>query len=159
MDSHCHLLQFTSSGISCPPVNEKDSIFKDRSVNDNESLVTVRRQGPPVLSLDSGVKTVNRFSGRENTLTMSRVHSTQWLCHYDIANYPFDSQICFLVFAPAGISKMFCKLKSGNFIYSGASELPQYFVRWICPRRSLKKLFIVLGPHQCLQDTQGTQWR
>ena len=91
--------------------------------------MTVRREGPHVVSMDPGTRTVNRFSGRENSLTMRRVYSTQWLCDYDMANYPFDTQICYLIFSPAGISKMFIQLKSGNYLFSGSSELPQYFIR------------------------------
>ena len=113
----------------CPRVTFSNTPAQDWSVTDNETLVTVRREGAPVVSMDPDTSTVNKFSGRENSMTMTRVYSTSWLCDYDMANYPFDTQICSLLFSPAGISKMFVQLKSGNYVFSGSSELPQYFVR------------------------------
>ena len=38
------------------------------------------------------------FQGRENTLKISRVYSTEWLCSYEMINYPFDTQVCFSFF-------------------------------------------------------------
>ena len=34
------------------------------------------------------------FQGSENTLKLSKTHDTKFLCQYDMAWYPFDSQIC-----------------------------------------------------------------
>ena len=113
-----------------PRVTFTNTPAQDWSLVDNQTLVTVRREGQYVVSMDAGVRTVNRFSGRENSLTLRRVYSTPWLCDYDMANYPFDTQVCFLIFSPAGVSKMFVELKTGNYLFSGSTELPQYFVRW-----------------------------
>ena len=34
------------------------------------------------------------FQGSENNLKLSKTHDTKFLCQYDMAWYPFDTQIC-----------------------------------------------------------------
>ena len=51
-----------------PSVTFSNTPGQDWSVTDNETLVTVRREGLPVVSMDTDTRTVNKFSGRENHL-------------------------------------------------------------------------------------------
>ena len=62
-------------------------------MRDNKSLVIVERQGTYQVSSDDVTKNVYQFSGTENTLKITRVYSTEWLCSYEMINYPFDTQV------------------------------------------------------------------
>ena len=55
--------------------------------------MTVERQGPYQLSGKNMVKNIYIFSGAENTLKISRVYSTKWLCDYHMLWFPFDTQV------------------------------------------------------------------
>ena len=65
---------------------------QDRTSRDNKSQVEVIREAGYVTSQD-GAKNVYVYSGEENTLKISRVYSTQWLCDYNMLYYPFDTQV------------------------------------------------------------------
>ena len=150
MDSLRDIFKHSRSGSSLRFLKIKsynEDIFQEHSLRDNKSLVIVERQGTYQVSSDDVTKNVYQFSGTENTLKITRVYSTEWLCSYEMINYPFDTQvhnkvkiyssirirtqICPMIFTPAGISKTFLKLHNRNHIYSGPTELTQYFVRYL----------------------------
>ena len=51
-----------------------------------------------------------------------------------------------MIFTPAGISKTFLKLQNRNHIYSGPTELTQYFVRYCPSILHILYSFIILDP-------------
>ena len=102
---------------------------QETSKRDNSSLVTVARRGRTRRSGLEESKNIYIYSGRENWLRMSRVHSTKWLCSFQMAWYPFDTQVCTLEFAPSGNLANYLQLEVGRHAYSGDKELTQYFIR------------------------------
>ena len=68
-------------------------MMKEHSLRDNKSLVIVERHGPYQVSGDDVTKNVYQYAGNENTLKITRVYSTEWLCSYEMINYPFDTQV------------------------------------------------------------------
>ena len=75
-----------------PVLSYHNTADQDRSSRDNKSRVEVVREGDYVTSQE-GHKNVYVYSGAENTLKISRVYSTQWLCDYNMLYYPFDTQV------------------------------------------------------------------
>ena len=69
------------------------------------------------------------FDGKETELEMSRAYNTEFLCEYNMAWYPFDSQTCHLDFVLDASAAAFVKLVNGTLEYWGPVELAQYFVR------------------------------
>ena len=69
------------------------------------------------------------FKGSENSIFMSRAYDTHFLCEYDMAFYPFDSQICTMDITLNVVQIPFCQLKVENLLYEGPEELVQYFIR------------------------------
>ena len=130
MDSNSHV---SEHGRPSTEINEDignfKSNFQEQSLRDNKSLIIVEREGQYDISGDTEAKNVYLYKGRENHLKISRVYSTEWLCNYEMINYPFDTQHCPMILTPTGISKTFLKLFDRNHIYSGPTELTQYFVR------------------------------
>ena len=68
-------------------------LYQDQSQRDNISLITVQREGQYQMSDDFEAKNVYIYKGQENTLKINRVYSTEWLCEYEMTNYPFDTQV------------------------------------------------------------------
>ena len=77
---------------------------------------------------------------------MSRVYDVDWICEYDMAWYPFDTQSCGMIFQVGAFSSPPCQLESslaqtegntGEFVelvvsglkYIGPKDLTQYFIR------------------------------
>ena len=79
--------------IWIPSVTFLNTGDQDRSLRDNKSEVTVERLGQFQPSGESKEKNIYIYSGEENTLKISRVYSTKWLCNYDMLWYPFDTQV------------------------------------------------------------------
>ena len=71
--------------------------MQEQSLRDNKSLIIVEKQGDYDISGDTEDKNVYLYSGEENTLKISRVYSTEWLCNYEMINYPFDTQVCIMI--------------------------------------------------------------
>ena len=77
---------------------------------------------------------------------MSRVYDVDWICEYDMAWYPFDTQSCGMIFEVRGSLSIDCQKQtflpqtegnSGEFVelvpeqlnYLGPRDLTQYFIR------------------------------
>ena len=69
------------------------------------------------------------FTGSDSKVEMSRMYETEFICLYNMAWYPFDSQTCSLDFKLDVTEKAFVRLDTGFLDYSGPVDLTQYFVR------------------------------
>ena len=82
---------------------------------------------------------------------MTKILETEFICTYDMALYPFDTQTCTLDFLLTGNLEDFCYLESGSFNYTGPNELTQYFIKQFYMRNNLinerngVSIFIILG--------------
>ena len=83
-------------------------------------------------------KTENRnariFKGSKNVVNYQREFSVEWMCNFDLAWYPFDSQICSFQFYDAG---KLVNLVPVSVDYFGQNELNQHFFKSvaICSKR------------------------
>ena len=71
--------------------------FQDLTLCDNRSEILVEKQGTPSMSTDIEAKNSVLYEGKENQLKLSRGYASTWLCNFDMTNYPFDTQVCFMV--------------------------------------------------------------
>ena len=69
------------------------------------------------------------FKGSGNHLATSRVYNVEWICVYQLAWYPFDTQTCRMILEADGNSEEFVDLNVGTIEYSGPLDLTQYFVK------------------------------
>ncbi len=60
--------------------------------------MTARRHGTARASPLSMVSNNHLFSGLENDLVLSRVYTTSFACEFHMEYYPFDQQICTMIF-------------------------------------------------------------
>jgi hypothetical protein len=91
------------------------------------------------------------FKGGKTEVEMSRFYETEFLCLYDMAWYPFDTQTCTLDFSIDVTATAFVRLETGSLDYTGPVELTQYFVRQTVMRNFTSedqrgvRVFVVLG--------------
>ena len=69
------------------------------------------------------------FDGSKNPLTVSRFYKTSFICNFDMAWYPFDTQKCSMVFVVESTAEAFVDISIGDLNYSGPKELTQYFIK------------------------------
>ena len=69
------------------------------------------------------------FKGSENPLSVSRFYKTDFICNFDMAWYPFDTQKCSMNFFVEKGSRDLIDLLVQNLEYSGPLELTQYFIK------------------------------
>ncbi len=71
-----------------------NTIEKDESLNDDKAVLTISKKGKPTKSHQAELASALHFEGAENPLKSSRVYSKEFLCEFNMASYPFDSQVC-----------------------------------------------------------------
>ena len=84
--------------------NTKDS---DRTKIDGESLIKALANKKYIFkkSDKSEVQNVYYFHGSENFLQLERTYRINFICSYDMALYPFDTQTCSMDFEQDEVSK------------------------------------------------------
>ena len=101
--------------------NTKDRL---KSLVDEEAKMYVQRKGHFTVAKNKLV-----FQGSENPLSISRFYRTNFICDFDMAWYPFDTQKCSMDFVIEKDLQNFVDLLVQNLNYSGPSELTQYFIK------------------------------
>ena len=106
------------------------------------------RSGPFKSSAYEVLQNSYEFAGSENPITISRVYSSEFICEYNMAIYPFDTQVlknctsfqtpsfkipcsktCVVQFVMKGNSGSFVRLVAGVHEYLGPIDLTQYFIK------------------------------
>ena len=97
---------------------------RKKTLVDKDAIVDIQKMG-------NFKEQVNRrvFKGWENQITVNRFYFTSFVCHFDMAWYPFDTQTCKIEFAIESRLSDSLDLIVGNFTYSGPQDLTQYFIK------------------------------
>ena len=77
-------------------------------------MITIERLGEYKISEDVEAKNVYIYPGEDNILMITRVYSTEWLCSYEMVNYPFDTQVSELL-SGEGMTFVMIKEMSNDF--------------------------------------------
>ena len=64
----------------------------------DKSVITVNRNGTPTVSSLEEIQNDHVYKGEENELILSQVYTTDFICEYNLRNYPFDVQKCSMIF-------------------------------------------------------------
>ena len=80
---------------------------------------------PPMKSDITYNNNVNLYKGSEHFQTIKQESTVIWICKYDMAMYPFDTQICTMEFYTLD---NLIELLPGNLTYEGPEALTQYSV-------------------------------
>ncbi|KAG7170875.1 Glutamate-gated chloride channel-like 3 [Homarus americanus] len=88
------------------------------------------REGPSRPSPTHYPVEVNIFSGHENSLEMSQLYTVTYTCEFQLAKFPFDSQVCSLSFRLVSASASYLSLVPVNVTYSGEFSAVRVSVRF-----------------------------
>ena len=67
---------------------------------DDKSVLAVEQNGTFASSGLSHLHNEREHKGIDNKLMLSRVYTTSFTCKYNMEHYPFDMQICTMMFVP-----------------------------------------------------------
>ena len=69
------------------------------------------------------------FKSSENPLSATRFYKINFICNFDMAWYPFDTQKCSMNFVMDNGDQDLVDLSVGNLEYSGPLDLTQYYIK------------------------------
>ena len=134
-EGRSNFLNLRESGRSNLETQELESLWVPKIVfyNTKERLKTLVDEEASMYVQRMGNFTVAKnklvFRGSENPLSVSRFYRTNFVCDFDMAWYPFDTQKCSMDFVIEKDLQNFVDLLVQNLNYSGPSELTQYFIK------------------------------
>ena len=104
-----------------------DIIFKNTetrlvSINDAKTFIAIDQQGSFRWIAENVLNNVFLYRGDENTVLMSRNYAEEFICDFDIALYPFDSQICSMDFITTPDIGNLIELNNGVLQYLGMAS-------------------------------------
>ena len=94
------------------------------TVLDDSTVISIKREGE-----FESLQNKRVYSGKDNPLISSRFYITQFMCIYNMAWYPFDTQRCSMVFVVDASSELFLDIAIEKLNFLGRRELTQYFVK------------------------------
>ena len=94
------------------------------TILDESTVINIERQGDYESEENKRV-----YKGDENSLVSSRFYQTQFICTYNMAWYPFDTQSCSMVFVVDASYEDFINVEIEKLNFLGRKELTQYFVK------------------------------
>ena len=71
------------------------------------------------------------FLGDDNPITLSRIYQFEFICKYQMAWYPFDTQRCRMILTLASSAYLMMELQPGELNYFGSQDLTMYFIKEI----------------------------
>ena len=123
------LLPDEMESIWIPSITFYNTENNDGSISDRRTFGSVSRMGNFSHSSLDYLDNIYIFDGSDNLLTINRIYDTEWICTYDMAWYPFDTQKCSMVFTTTGETGNFVELIVGSLKHQGPKELTRYFIR------------------------------
>ena len=110
-----------------------------RTVNDQNTFATIKQEGNGSIIEQEMNEDKQVFQGAENSIALSRVYSIKFSCEYDMAWYPFDVQECHIEMILDGVLDNYADLLADDVIFTGPTELTQYFVQnYVIGKKSIK---------------------
>ncbi len=138
------LTQEFRNRIWIPEVVFYNTQKKLKSQNDEDAFATITRQGRYQGSPRSQLENALFFKGAENPITISRVYDSEFLCDFNMAMFPFDTQQCSIILIMKGNTNKFVEMTPDKLKYIGPVDLTQYFIKTVA-----------FGGHAILTDVQG----
>ena len=111
-----------------PSIIFKNTPNNYQTMMDSRARVLVKKEGNFTLSSVNEVEETAYYKGSENTIQYSRDFFQQFKCHFELQDYPFDTQICsFLMKRPNKVEK-FVKLLPHKLYFSGSTKMAEFSV-------------------------------
>ena len=96
-----------------------------------DTTMTVTREGEFVRSPIQVTDEIEIFSGSTNRLTMRQTYTKTFQCQYQLSNYPFDTQVCYLKVAVPDFDTENVRLHAAMMELRENKELTMYTIsKW-----------------------------
>ena len=117
-----------TSKIWTPNLVFKNTADDVKTVPDNDSMILIEKRGNHKIE-KSDLQETAYHEGSENPITFSRNYNQEFICNFELHNYPFDVQSCQIVLGPAAKDQFFIQLNPESLEYSGPTEMLTYTVK------------------------------
>ena len=109
-------------------------VFTNTQNNENtkgndDSEVTVTREGNYTVSKIDVVEEINIFNGKDNKLTFEMTYTKTLRCDYQLQMYPFDKQLCTMDISVKNLDRIGVRITPDKITMLGATLLTQYEVQ------------------------------
>ena len=94
------------------------------TILDKNTVISIRKKGD-----SKSLENKKSYNGNENPLTSERFYVTTFMCIYDMAWYPFDTQRCSMVFVADSSAANSLEIQIDKLNFLGRRELTQYFLK------------------------------
>ncbi len=103
---------------------------KDRflSLNNVKTTILVKKQSDFQISPTSQTWKRKLYLGSENDLIYSHTYSTDFQCEFQLSNYPFDTQECYMIFNLPARMENLLEFELTDIDYQGPEQLTKYIV-------------------------------
>ena len=118
----------TRQKIWIPPLIFSNTADNKILYNDEKTMMLIKREGNFTLNSDKELHEYNIFRGNENTIEYLREYHFIFQCNYDLANFPFDEQICTIDVEIHKIYENFIDLVASQTGNVGISKLDQFII-------------------------------
>ena len=116
-----------------------------RFILDEKTSLLVKKEGEGYDAVDSDLDNANVFYGYENHFIYGRTYSIELECDFDLRNFPFDTQECFIQLGVPIALKSKVELEAKEIFFNGTTDLPQFEVQSsLVDTTDGKALFIVI---------------
>jgi len=112
-----------------PQVVFSNTREKSESEVDEKAFAMVEKRGTSEQRGLAILQSGSLYKGTENPIILSRTYFQKFLCNFDMAFYPFDSQRCTIVLIMKGNLDNFVELSASVLNYLGPEDLTLYFVK------------------------------
>ena len=97
---------------------------RSKTLVDEDTSMHVERRGNFTVAKNKLV-----YKASENPLSVTRFYKTNFICNFDMAWYPFDTQICSMNFVVSKGDQDLVELSVHSLEYSGPLDLTRYYIK------------------------------
>ena len=101
---------------------------QESTKGDDESEVTITREGDFTENSIYVKEEINIFEGIENKITFQQVYSKSFKCVYQLQLYPFDTQLCTVEMEIRELERSTVDLEPENVFMESETLLVQYII-------------------------------
>ena len=117
------------SDIWIPIVIFDNNDENQRFVLDEKVSLVVRKEGKGTPNTYNDLDAAEIFDGAENPVIYTRIYSTNFECDFNLRNYPFDSQRCYMELGVPQSLESKVEIIADNVLFNGSTDLPQFQVK------------------------------
>ena len=130
VDMHLNVLKSEERNDPWIPIvifnNHKD---RKRLVLDENASLVVRKEGNYSNNALSDIDAAEVYDGFDNPFVYDRSYSLDLECDFNLRNYPFDSQECFIQLGVPFALQNKVELKADKILFNAIGDLPQFEVQ------------------------------